>query len=85
MQIVVAPGRDEGLLAQLSSLISRRSALSIDFTEDAVVDPDGVVRTDREVGAELRPGSYVVMITVTNGRTGEVAKRETNLVIIEGT
>ncbi|HSJ32251.1 MAG TPA: hypothetical protein VK933_12500 [Longimicrobiales bacterium] len=84
VQIVVAPGRDEGLLAQLSSLISKRSALSIDFTEDAVVDPDGVVRTDREVGAELQPGSYVVMITVTNGRTGEVAKRETNLVIIEG-
>ena len=84
VQIVVAPGRDEGLLAQLSSLISSRSALSIDFTEDALVDPDGVVRTDREVGAELQPGSYVVMITVTNGRTGEVAKRETNLVIVEG-
>jgi hypothetical protein len=61
-----------------------RSALSIDFEEDARVDPDGVVRTDREVEAELQPGSYVVMITVTNGRTGEVAKRETNLVIVEG-
>ncbi|HSK20234.1 MAG TPA: hypothetical protein VK912_13860 [Longimicrobiales bacterium] len=84
VRILVAPGRDEGLLAQLTSLISSRSALSIDFTEDAVVDPDGVVRTDREVEAELQPGSYVVMITVTNGRTGEVATRETNLVIVDG-
>lgn len=82
VQIVIAPGRDEGLLARLGSLISSRSAMRIDFTEDAVVDPDGIVRTDRELAAELQPGSYVVMISVTNGRTGEVASRETNLVII---
>lgn len=82
VQIVVAPGRDEGLLARLSSLISSRSALSIDFTEDAAPDPDGIVRTDREVGADLQPGAYVVLVSVTNSRTGEVARRETNLVIV---
>lgn len=82
VQVVIAPGADEDMLARLRSLISSRNALRIDFEEEARVDRDGAVRADREVSAELQPGSYVVIITVTNGRTGEVATRETNLVIV---
>lgn len=82
VQIIVAPGGEEDLLTRLRSLISSRSALNIDFEEEAAVDPDGTVRTDREVSAELQPGSYVVRITITNGRNGETATRETNLVIV---
>jgi hypothetical protein len=83
VRVVVAPGRDESLLARLSSLIASRSALAVDFAEDAAPDVDGVLRTDREISAELEPGSYVVTVTVRNGRTGAVATRDTNLVIVE--
>jgi hypothetical protein len=82
VRIVVAPGRDDGMLARLSSLIESRNALSVEFEEEVVADPDGVVRTDREITSELQPGSYAVMIAVTNRRTGEVARREANLVIV---
>lgn len=82
VSIVVAPGRDAGLLAQLQDLISKRSALSLEFTEEAVPERDGVVRIDREVTADLEPGAYVVLITVRNVRSGESAEAETRLIIV---
>ncbi|HEX2166898.1 MAG TPA: tetratricopeptide repeat protein [Longimicrobiales bacterium] len=84
VQVVVAPFDEAGIMERLRALIESRSALSIEFDEDAAPDRDGVVRTDRELAGELQPGSYVVTITVRNGRTGEVAQRETNLIVVEG-
>jgi hypothetical protein len=83
VSIIVAPGRDEGLLARLRDLISQRNALSLVFSEEAAPEADGVLRIDREVTAALEPGSYVVLITVRNERTGESAEAETGLVIVE--
>lgn len=83
VRVVVAPGSDASVLARLESLIAKRSALTVDFAEDAVFDADGVMRSGRDVTADLQPGAYDVLVVVRNTRTGETANRNTNLVIVE--
>jgi len=83
VQIVVTPGRDESLLRRLADLVADRSALVLEFEEQARTDADRVTRVEREFAAELEPGSYVVTITVRNTRTAESVTRETNLIVLE--
>jgi hypothetical protein len=83
VSVVITPGRDESLLARLQSLVSERNALSVQFAEEPAADPDGVVRSDREIGADLQPGSYVVHVTVRSERTGATVDRQTSLIIVE--
>ena len=43
----------------------------------------GVVRAQREIGAELEPGAYTVTLTVTNGRTNERVTAEARIVVVD--
>jgi hypothetical protein len=80
--IRVMPGKGESVLEKLRDLISSRSALSIEFDEQAGPDPDGVLRVERDYQADLEPGAYSVVVTIRNGRTGETATMDTNLVVV---
>jgi len=80
--IQVLPGRDESLLAKLKALISSRDAFAVEFDEPASPDADGILRVEREYRADLKPGAYSVVATIRNGRTGETATMDTNLVVV---
>jgi hypothetical protein len=81
--VVIAPSADQSLLSRLQSLIARRAALSVDFGEAAHIDADGVARWEKEVTAELDPGSYVLTLTVTRRRSGQTVTAVTNLQIVD--
>ncbi len=82
VRLVIAPGREESLLARLRDLLDSRTALLVEYREEAAPDRD-VVRAQREIGAQLEPGSYTLTLTVTNARTKGTATAETRLVVVE--
>jgi hypothetical protein len=83
VEVQIVPGRDESVSARIRSLIASRQALSVQFDETARADPDGAVRVQRDIDAGLQSGSYAVVITVRNMRTGQIATAETNLIILD--
>jgi hypothetical protein len=81
VSVIVAPTADNSLRAQLGSLISRRAAQSIQFSDVSKPDSDGVVRVSREIAGELEPGVYVIEVQVHNDRTGGTSISRTHLVV----
>jgi len=55
VELLIAPGREESLLRRLRELLDRRAALQVEYREEAAPE-GGVVRAQREIGAELEPG-----------------------------
>jgi hypothetical protein len=48
----------------------------------AMPDADGVLRSERELLADLATGAYDLVVTVRNARTGEAASAGTNLIVM---
>jgi hypothetical protein len=57
---------------------NERDAVRTRFMGQSSADDDGVVAEIRRIDSALRPGSYRLMITIRNERTGETAVRERN-------
>jgi len=81
VSIQVVPSKSESLPGRLRDLIASRDAFSVAFDEQAMPDPDGVLRVERDYLAELQPGAYSVVVTIRDARTDESFTRNTNLVI----
>lgn len=82
VELLIAPSRDESLLARLRERLERRAALQVQYREEGAPE-GGVVRAQREIGAELQPGAYTLTLTVTNGRTNERASAEARIVVVD--
>jgi hypothetical protein len=83
VEITIAPGTDDNIGEKLKSLINRRHAIRIAFSERALVDGSGTARMLREIPADVEAGRYVVTVAVTNGRTGAHAQAQTTLTILQ--
>jgi hypothetical protein len=78
----VLPAKDESLIAQLRSLIAARRGFSVEFEEPALPDAAGALGFERDLSADLQPGSYSLIVTVVNRRTNQSAASETNVVVL---
>jgi hypothetical protein len=83
VQITIAPGESESVLSSIRSLVQRRSAQQLTFSDRLDVDAVGTARLSREVATDLEPGRYVIIVNVRNPRLNASAEARTDLVILK--
>ena len=81
VSMTIVPARDPSILARLQALIRERRGVAVEFREPAILESDGVMRVQRDVSAELAPGSYALIVTVLNQRTQESVTVDSNLIV----
>jgi hypothetical protein len=83
VELTIAPGDDKNVLNRIKSLIQQKSAYQVSFADRAAPDAGGIMRQVRELQGDLQPGSYVVSVKLTNGRTQKTVEAHTDLVVVK--
>ena len=71
VEISLLPEPRRGLAGSIAEMLQKREASTATFTERADLDSDAVLRSTRQIAADMPPGAYFVEVKVTraNGQS----------------
>ena len=70
-------------LTGMRELVRHSRAVSVAFSEPASIDPDGVLRINKEITGHLEPEAYTVELSVKALNNQERASAGASLLVVE--